>query len=922
MAGVTIDKVKIFISSNCDSEEDKATGNFKYSVMRKSLALLLEETGICEVYVFEEGDATSYNVVPSFMEKLDISDLVIVIVDNKDGVGSGTQKEISRINALQKKAIYVFCDEREKRPTQLECELRNSLLNPRYCTVHEFADIAKKVFESVLNDIFGIYKSYCRGTVDFIDDFNQSIENNGANIEMSTAEDSDISKEIISKFVCPSFVVRKEAGFASGEKDTSSEDDRRCADLLGIVIGSSLTNDPDFGEIKADIKKMHKGNMQKLIGLRYEAVEAYFSGNLSECFEKLENAITFINKCKNIPRWLLNDVAIDLRNIQLDIDEEKGIINLRPDGQKILEEDSGPLYYPVIDRIVSDFSREVIKKRLNHAVQSPYAINIGGVDYMLEKACNAFIVAYYYGSITHMLMIRKYICDYLLELALEIRDHSIFMLVVRLLLLSGDEKMLRNFLSVYGENTNAINSNDTNILLVALNKQPISSKRILAREYMLNYFGYYYSDDTFDRESRELADIVKKRIKTDKSAGRFIKPLLDAMENTSYRFNELSALEFVYCIFEENYRRYYDDVFKYLYNFHFSSLTLRHQKQYQRFMINALSDPEIRNNNHNIYSAAQTLRKYEAISHKPLDSAVKRYNKSFYKNTYCLNIKNYGAEEGWKYTVQQIDAIITENLTQGKNGAYSDSAYNPYLTISNIVINDGIIYSSPQLKQIVEACKGTLLAKAQTLKAKVNALELLCILQLHQPLNRQIVQLYRELTCRREDILDAQNSFFSKGFSKTNIELNICLLGVILKQERDCDVGIKLVEIQNSEIAEQLTTLRFLDRLFVLNASKHLTTAINSLFQFLLNESYSANPDVRFYAISVLSKIKDKKYRDICLDRFINVMDNEAYKGKVGLLYRLDKNDLSNPKVNYIFEKGKADTHYWVRVAANRFDNK
>ncbi len=34
-------KVRVFICSNCDSVEDKQNGNPKYSVMRKSLKLLL-----------------------------------------------------------------------------------------------------------------------------------------------------------------------------------------------------------------------------------------------------------------------------------------------------------------------------------------------------------------------------------------------------------------------------------------------------------------------------------------------------------------------------------------------------------------------------------------------------------------------------------------------------------------------------------------------------------------------------------------------------------------------------------------------------------------------------------------------------------------------------------------------------------------
>ena len=72
--------------------------------------------------------------------------------------------------------------------------------------------------------------------------------------------------------------------------------------------------------------------------------------------------------------------------------------------------------------------------------------------------------------------------------------------------------------------------------------------------------------------------------------------------------------------------------------------------------------------------------------------------------------------------------------------------------------------------------------------------------------------------------------------------------------------------------------------------------------------------------MSVLTKNRVPKYREICFERFVDIMDNEDYKGKVGLLYRLKKEDLKNPKVKYVFEKGKIDNHFWVRVAANRFN--
>lgn len=915
-----INKVRVFISSNCDKAPDKENGNYKYSVMRKSLKLLLEETNICEVYVFEEGASTSYDVVSSYTGPLDDADVVIAIVDNKDGAGSGTQTELNRIRALNKKCLYIFCDEREKTPTEIQNQLLLSTRNPRFSIVHEFSDIPQKAYESVITDIVSIYENYCRGRVDYIED-NQIDNSVNSGMELSVAEDSDITKDFMSEFPYTRFIVKNEAGIVFEKAVNPSLKDKNCGNLLGLIIGSSYTDAPDFSAIKRDVRQMHKGNIQKLVSIRYEAVEAYFDGNLEECLKKLEEALEFIEKCKNIPKWVLNDVAIDLRNMQLEIDQEKGKITFHSHGQTILDDDNEPLYYPVIDRIVADYNEGIIKTRFNKSTQSPYTVNIGGVDYTLEKVSNAFVVAYYYGSITHMLLTCKRIYNYILGVALEVRDHKMFLFAVRLLLLSNEEKMLSQFLNVYGENTNNINGTDIEELIKSLEKQSVKSRRILAKEIIMKFFGYYYSDEMFHTEISNLLSVVKESVETGYGAGMFVKPLLDIFRENSYRINESDALEFVYCIFENKYKRYYDDAFIFLYKFRFSKITKEEQKKYQKFIIESLQNDEIRENAHMIFQAAQTLRQLEEIDHSPLDKAIKKYNVQFFENTYCLNVEEHDAKKGWEYTSRFVDDINRDNVNQGKNGSYTGHAYDSYLTISNILINDNLTYSSSQLKKICEALRGTLFAKTQTIEAKVRALELLCVLQLHQPLNRQVGKIYREIIEKQEIVQDAKDIFLVKGYSKANLELNILLLGFFCNRPNESGLGVKLVGIQNSEISELITTLSFLERLYKnFDLQKCLGSNYDTLFQFILNESYHKNTDVRFHAMSVLSRIRTEKYREVCLERFVSIMDNEDYKGKVGLLYRLEESDLKNSKVQYIFQKGKTDSHYWVRTAANRFD--
>ena len=347
-------KVKVFISSKCDNAEDIKNGKNKYGIVRKALKLLLEETGLCIVYAFEEGTASSFNVVNSYMDPLADADLVIVIVDNEDGITNATMTEIGRVKAMNKKCIYIFCDERKKDITELQVELQSSVTNPRFAVVHEFSDIAKETYSAVINDVMNIYLSYCRGRLNFGEERKTDSANDlESNMSIEVADTTDVTKEFISGFSYSKYIVKKEADMALGTISASEEYDENCAKLLQVILGIEK-NLPEFGKIKSNIKALFKGNIQKLVLLRYEAVECYFSGKVSECIEKLTECIEFCDTCKNIPKWMKNDVAIDLRNMQLEIDLEKDVICFNSAGQQILDEDKEPLYYPVLDRIISD----------------------------------------------------------------------------------------------------------------------------------------------------------------------------------------------------------------------------------------------------------------------------------------------------------------------------------------------------------------------------------------------------------------------------------------------------------------------------------------------------------------------------------------------------------------------------------------
>ncbi len=129
---------------------------------------------------------------------------------------------------------------------------------------------------------------------------------------------------------------------AWGGQPEKSEEDENCARLFGQIIGCASIESPDFKKIKNDIEKLHITAIRQLILMRYDAVAAYFDGDLKTCLKELEKCIDLCNKNKDIPKWLMNDVAIDLRNMQIEIDRGNEIIRADMHGQNILNQDNEP----------------------------------------------------------------------------------------------------------------------------------------------------------------------------------------------------------------------------------------------------------------------------------------------------------------------------------------------------------------------------------------------------------------------------------------------------------------------------------------------------------------------------------------------------------------------------------------------------
>lgn len=103
--------------------------------------------------------------------------------------------------------------------------------------------------------------------------------------------------------------------------------DRLCGELLEVILGNKAVEDIDFDGIKKYVKDMHEpGNLQKAIIYRLDAMESYWNGEINKAISYLVKALNIALGTKKIPRWFINDIAIDLRNMNVIINQERKIL--------------------------------------------------------------------------------------------------------------------------------------------------------------------------------------------------------------------------------------------------------------------------------------------------------------------------------------------------------------------------------------------------------------------------------------------------------------------------------------------------------------------------------------------------------------------------------------------------------------------
>ena len=894
------DKVKIFISSRIDE---------KFTIVRKALKLLLEETNMCEVFAFEKSNASTEEVINYYLDKIEDVDLCIFLIDNKSGVSDAVLKERNRAVELKKKSLYIFCDEQEKIETALQSEIKNGLLE-KYDVVHEFSDFSQKAYASVIEDIISIYRKYCRHRLERVDNKHEIIIENSTNIKSHTEKIEVNIFGKTKKFVCELM------GVMTSEKEKTSRLDEVCLPVIKWILGEGDVSSIHFNAIENEILEFHKHKKDDFIKKRLKAFEFYALGNLEKALLLLKEAYGVGVKNAEIDKWELNDVAIDIRSIEQWENSSKNIIFSPQDvGQKLIDESNEKVYYPILDRYAEIYLDSLIKYVGEYEMDSPYTSRVTNWDSIIKTAVNTFVVAFLNCSITQMICLRNRLIVFCEKLLMLFHDHNLYWFLIKLLIINRDAKKIERFARKYGESTQHISDKDVERIAVGISYTTIEYQKNISIMLLLKYYGNYFSDTEFANKCDEIVHLYKKWIAEETRLASYGPLFLDIINHNATRINISQEIGIIKGYIKYDLLRWCDEAFKTLAMIPLDQMKVENQIDFVDWFCKILNDEKY-NGSRYLKQCAIYMRKLDLKNIKKLDSEIQKKWPEFYKNEYSLECFASNKQDNQKHINLYLDLMSKRNKEQGKNGVHSSYMDNPYRTIRNIIEYNKADLDDSMLLKIISIIKESLFAPEMDMQTKIEALRLTIFLAGRYSSKECLEEFWKICSSCKKEIFVCSNINMFNEFSESMLEIAFIITNNAMGRMGKEELITSFVQVLKED---DYTIINALDTISVFfNSNLHMVINYTDIYPIILFLVNSKEKDIRFHAIKILVELSKVIDSEEILKILSKMMDDEIADIKIAILTRARKISGNKKKHNIIYQKGRVDNHYLVRKVAEK----
>lgn len=913
-------KIKVFISSIC--------GNEKYDKVRLNLKKAIESTNLADVYTFEGKGASTLSAGNHYTFALEDSDICIFLIDNADGINPGVQAEIDTVKKRKIKALYYFCDETSKNKTTLE----QSLMGAQFAkskTVNKFEDLSKDGALALINDITSIYHYYCKDKISVKAEVDDS-EFQGVDIAgLEKTPEPIISKTVIKNIdKCSAYLLKlttDEEPFSLDDEEKTSEIDEWCVQFFPILFESKSIRQFNTGMFLETLKNQQAEEHFNVIQLRWQAIQAYFSGDIDKCIEHLDNALK-LAKDKNQPNWLIKDILIDLRNNYW----VKNTINNRysiPDVQTELTDSNEELYYPILDRVHDSLNEKYMEGLYKKKTASPYSVTYGSnLEQLCDLLASSFVIAMYNGSLTHILLIYEKIKDLAFYLSCKYDDWSFKRDLLKLAIFARKEKEIKGIQDSYPEILNNMSAEDAEAIMKFCDNHPIPHEKLISKFLAFGTIGYYLKDKVYQEYETQLLDNIKKWLDDENSIVAIGTSIFYCLFGVSHRISQ-DLLAEICCLFiDKHYSRWYMDMFRFIAKcININQMSESVAIDFLSHIISVIEDESDRKEIQNSPSFLYILRKQSKTLTETLNSKIKELLPDFYEKTYKLETTQNKQTDYLQFIQNYIQKIKKSNETQGKNGSYFESGTREIATIRSILLDLEFLCDSETLDSVVSTVSDTLLKSKESIRTKLDAISLLITVKSKYPKDyERNLEQYNTIVENKVKILESEHYTASSNIDTISLKLGLAYLCASMGLDSHLEILESMPYIQN-DIATTITVEKIIIEYLEISDEIKLPPNIEAIvLQNVLQWLRSENLDVRWIATRILLKLSNNPENEgVVNHQILNLVDTENVYIKNLIMRNINEtNGVSEETKNYVFSKCENDCNFVVRLVCEKEKSK
>ena len=911
-------KIKVFISSICGVE--------KYDKVRAELKSAIESTQLADVYTFESEGASTLSAGVHYTWALEDSDICIFLIDNADGIKPGVQAEIDTVKKNNIKALYYFCDETQKEQTVLE----KSLMGAQFAkskTVHSFGELSRDGARSLIDDIVTVYHYYCTGRI--VLNVNENDEIKAVDvvgtekyqiptIPKSTLKNVDRCRDYFLKFVL---------GYSRSrypdETEKTSEFDEWGIQFLPVLFEGKSIKHFNTAMYLDELKAQQDDGHYQVVQVRWQAIQAYFAGDIEKCIEHLEAALR-LAKETNQPTWVVKDILIDLRNQHWTRCTARNEYSDTP-AQKELTESNEEIYYPILDRIHESLDNKYIKGLYKKKTDSPFSVTIGNdLEQYGEMLASSLVVSMYNGSLTHILLIYEKIRDFVFYLSCEYDNWNFRLNLYKLAIFAGKEKEIKGIQDSYPEVLNNLTADEAKSIMDFCLNHPIKYERLSNQLLAFGSVGYFLDDKCYEFHEKTIIGEIKLWLSSDNPVVAIGQNIFQCLSGVAYRMSQDLISEVCCQFIDRHYSRWYTDMFKFMANrVDLRKMSDDSAKALVEHVNYVLDNEKEREEIECFPSFLCTFRKQNRALTEKMNKKIAQYLPEYYEDIYKLETTENKAQDMLVFVKEYVKRIQRSNEIQGKRGVYFRHGTREIAMVRFILLGKEPACDVDTMDMLISVIADTLLISKEGISTKLDAITLLICIAVKYPEDYKRNQaVYEKIFAQQKTIETVDNSIISSNIDSISLRIGLQLLYTAMEKDVYADILELMPDIQG-DVATTIAVTNLIVEYLENSDDIRLPSRIEAvILQNVLQWLHSEYVDIRWNATRILLTMsRNPENYGIVNHQLVNLIDSNSVYIKNLIMRQLHKiKGITDENKEYIISKCKNDANFVVRMVCNEVE--